>query len=54
MKSRTVNWAGHVARMRDRRCACRILVGRPDGKRPFGRPMLRWEDNVKIDLQEEG
>jgi hypothetical protein len=54
MKSRTMRWAGHVARMRDRRCAYRILVGRPDGKRPFARPMLRWEDNIKIDLQEVG
>ena len=54
MKSRTMRWTGHVARMRDRRCAYRILVGRPDGKRPFGGPMRRWEDNIKIDLQEVG
>jgi hypothetical protein len=54
MKSITMTWTGHVARMRDRRCACRILVGRPDGKRPFGRPMRRWEGNIKIDVQEVG
>jgi hypothetical protein len=48
MKSRIMRWAGHVARMRDRRCAYKILVGRPDGKRPFGRPMHRREDNLKL------
>jgi len=54
MKSRTMRWAGHVARMRDRRCAYRILVGRPDRNKSFGKPMLRWEDNIKIDLQAVG
>jgi hypothetical protein len=41
----------HVARMGDRRVVCRVLVGRPEGKRPLGRPRLRWEDNIKIGFQ---
>jgi hypothetical protein len=52
--SRRIRWAGHVPHMGDRRGAYRILVGRPEGKRPLGRPRLRWEDNVKMDLQEVG
>jgi hypothetical protein len=40
--------------MTDRRCACRVLVGRPDRKRSGGRPMHRWKDNIKVDLQEVG
>jgi hypothetical protein len=40
--------------MRDRRGAYMVLVGEPEGKRPFGRPRRRWEDNIKIDLQEVG
>jgi hypothetical protein len=44
--------AGHMARMGDKRCACSVLVGRPEGKKPFGRPRRRWEDNIKIVLQE--
>jgi hypothetical protein len=43
-----------VARRGDKRRACRVLVGRPEGKRPLGRHRLRWEDNIKIDLQEVG
>jgi len=40
--------------MRDKRCLYRILVGKPEGKRPLGRPRCRWEDNIKMDLQEAG
>ena len=47
-----MRWAGHVARMRERRGAYRVLVGKPEGKRPLGRPRRRWEDNIKIDLHE--
>jgi hypothetical protein len=47
-------WAGHVARMREKRNAYRILVGLPEGKRPLGRPRLRWMDNIKMDLREIG
>jgi hypothetical protein len=47
IKSRRMRWAGHVARMG-------ILVGRPEGKRPLGRPRRRWEDNIMIDLGETG
>jgi hypothetical protein len=49
-----MRWAGHVVYVGDRRGAYRVLVGRADGKRPRGRPRLRWEDNIKIDLQEVG
>jgi len=45
-------WAGHVARMRKMIVVCRILVGKPEGKRPLGRPRRRWENNIKMDLQE--
>ena len=45
---------GHVARMGDRRGLFRVLVGKPEGKRPIGRPRHRWEDNIKMDLQEMG
>ena len=45
---------GHVARMGDRRGVCRVLVGNPEGKRSLGRPRRRWEDNIKMDLQELG
>jgi hypothetical protein len=51
IKSRRM-WAGHVARMGEGRGAYRILVGRPEGRRPLGRPRRRWEDNIKMDLQE--
>jgi hypothetical protein len=46
--------ARHVARMRKSRSACRVVVGRPGGKRPSGRPKRKWEDNVQMDLQEVG
>jgi len=49
-----MRWAGHVAHMGERRGVYRVLVGKPEGKRPFGRPRHRWEDNIKIDLQEVG
>ena len=54
IKSRRIRWAGHVARMEESRCACRVLVGKPDGKRPLGRLRRRWEDNIKMSLQEVG
>jgi hypothetical protein len=50
----SVRWAGHVARMWEGRGVHRVLVGKPQGKRPVGRPRRRWEDNIKIDLQEVG
>ena len=49
-----MRWAGHVARMGEGRGVYRVLVGKPEGKRPLGRPRRRWEDNVKMDLQEVG
>ena len=52
MKQRRMRWAGHVAHMADRIGVFRILVGKPDGQRPHGRPRHRWEDNIKMDLQE--
>jgi hypothetical protein len=52
IKSRRMRWAGYVARMGEGRGAYRILVGRPEGRRPLGRPRHRWEDNIKMDLQE--
>jgi len=51
VKSR-MRWAGHVACMGQGRGVYRVLVGKPEGKRPMGRPRLRWEDNIKMDLQE--
>jgi len=54
IKSRRIRWAGHVARMGEKRDIYRVLVGKPDGKRPLGRPRRRWEDNIKIDHQEVG
>jgi hypothetical protein len=53
-KSRRMRWAGHVARMGEGRGAYRIFVGRPEGRRPLGRPRCRWEDNIKMDFQEVG
>jgi hypothetical protein len=47
-----MRWAGHVARMGEGRSAYRILVRRPEGRRPFGRPSSKWEDNIRMDLQE--
>ncbi|KAJ4442477.1 hypothetical protein ANN_04063 [Periplaneta americana] len=52
IKSRRLRWAGHVARMGESRNAYRVLVGRPEGKRPLGRPRRRWEDIIKMDLRE--
>jgi len=52
IKSRRMKWVGHVAHMGERRGACRVLVGKPEGKRLLGRPRYRWEDNIKMDLQE--
>jgi len=54
VKSRGMRWAGHVARMGQGRGVHRILVGKPEGKRPLGRPRYRWEDNIKLDLTEVG
>jgi hypothetical protein len=54
IKSRRMRWAGHVAYMGDGRSVYRVLVGRPEGKRPLGRPKHRWEDNIKRDLREIG
>jgi hypothetical protein len=47
-----MRWEGHVAGMRERTGVYRVLVGKPEGKRPLGRPRRRWEDNIKMDLQE--
>jgi hypothetical protein len=54
IKSRRMRWAGHVARMGKKRNAYRLLVGKPEGKRPLGRPRCRWVDNIKMDLGEVG
>jgi len=49
---RIMRWAGHVARMGERRGVYGVLVGKPEGKKPLGRPRRGWEDNIKMDLQE--
>jgi len=49
-----MRWAGHAARIGERRGVYRVLVGKSEGKRPLGRPWRRWENNIKMDLQEEG
>jgi hypothetical protein len=54
IKSRTVRWAGHVARMGEGRNLYRVLVGKTEGKRPLERPRRRWEDGIKIDLRKIG
>jgi hypothetical protein len=54
IKSVRMKWAGHVARMGEGRDVYRILVGRPEGRRPLRRPRRRWEDNIKTDLRETG
>ena len=54
IESRRMRWAGHVARMRERRGVYRVLVGKPEVKRPLERPRRRWDDNIKMDLQEVG
>ena len=53
-KSRRMRWEGHVARMGERGGVYRVLVGKPEGSRPLGRPRRRWDDNIKMDLQEVG
>jgi hypothetical protein len=54
IKSRRIRWVGYVARLGGRRGAYRVLMGKPEGKRPLGRPRCRWKDNIKMDLQEVG
>ena len=54
LKSRRLRRAGLVARMKQSRNAYRVLVGKPEGKRPLGRPTRRWEDNIRMDLREVG
>ena len=54
IKSRRMRWAGRVARMGEGRVVYRVLVGKPEGRRPLGRPRRRWEDNIRIDLREVG
>jgi hypothetical protein len=54
MKSRRMKWAEHVACMGEGRGVYRVLFGRPEGRRPLGRPRHRWEDNIKMDLREIG
>jgi hypothetical protein len=54
IKSRIMGWAGYVARRGERWGVHRVLVGKPKGKRPLGRHRCRWEDNIKLDIQEMG
>jgi hypothetical protein len=54
IKSRRMRWSGHVARIGEKSNVCKLLVGKPEGKRPLGRPRRRWMDNIKIDLLEIG
>jgi hypothetical protein len=54
IKSRRMRWAGHVEHMREGRGVYRVLVGKPEGKRPLGRPRRRWEHNIRMDHQEVG
>jgi hypothetical protein len=54
IKSKRMRWTGHVARIGEKRNAYRISVGKPEGKRPLGRPRRRWMDNNKMDLREIG
>jgi len=49
-----MKWAGHVARMGEERGVYRVFVGKPEGKRPLGRPRHKWVDNIRMDLQEVG
>jgi hypothetical protein len=53
IKSRRLRWAGHVARL-EKRNMYRLLVGKPEGKRPLGRPRCRWVDNIMMDLGDVG
>jgi len=54
IKWKRMRWAGHVARMGEERRVYRVLVGKPEGERPMGRPRYRWVDNIRMDLQEVG
>jgi hypothetical protein len=54
IKSRRMRWAGHIARMGRKRNVYRILVGKPEGRRPLGRPRRMWVENIKMDLREIG
>jgi hypothetical protein len=54
IKSRRMSWAGHVAQILDNRNAHRIIMGKPEGKIPLGRPRRRWVDNIKMNLREIG
>jgi hypothetical protein len=54
IKSRRMRWADHVARMGEKKNAYRLLVGKPEGKRPLGRPRRRWVDYIRMDLGEVG
>ena len=54
IKSRRMRWAGHVACLGERKGVYRVLVGKPEGKRPLERPRHRWENNIKMDLREVG
>ena len=54
IKSRRMRWAGNLGRMGERTDVYRVLVGKPEGNRPCGRPRRKWEDNIKMDLQEMG
>jgi hypothetical protein len=54
IKAKRLRWARHVARMEEERGVYRVLVGKPEGKRPLGRLRHRWEDNIKLDLREIG
>ena len=54
IKSRRLRWAGHVSRMEEGRSAFKILTGKPTGKRPLRRPRRRYEDNIRMDLEEIG
>jgi hypothetical protein len=53
-KSRSMRWMGQVERMGERIVACRVLVGKPEGKLPLERPRHRWEDNIKVDIRGHG
>jgi hypothetical protein len=54
IKSRRMRWTGHVARLEQKRNAYRLFMGKPEGKRPLGRPRRRWVDNIRMDLGEVG
>jgi hypothetical protein len=53
VKSRRMRWAGHVAHIGEERKVYKVLVGKPEGKRPLGRPRHRWEDGIRMDLRED-